>query len=37
MLSANLKELLSKLLENTFNPTVDMPTKLQDTAEIYLI
>ncbi len=32
-----MKDLLNKLLENTFIPTVDMPTKLPDTAGAYLI
>jgi hypothetical protein len=32
-----LKELLNKLLENTFIPTIDMPTKLPDEAGAYLL
>lgn len=32
-----MKEFLNKLLENTFNPTIDMLTKLPDTAGAYLI
>ncbi|MCB2342898.1 GIY-YIG nuclease family protein [Clostridium estertheticum] len=32
-----MKELLSKLLENTFIPTIDTPTKLPDEAGAYLI
>lgn len=32
-----MKDLLNKLLENTFIPTVDMPTKLPDAAGAYLI
>ncbi|MBX4271905.1 GIY-YIG nuclease family protein [Clostridium estertheticum] len=32
-----MKELLNKLLENTFIPTVDTPTKLPDEAGAYLI
>lgn len=33
----NLEELLNKLLENTFIPTLDKTTKLPDTAWAYLI
>ncbi|MBZ9687102.1 hypothetical protein G9F72_012280 [Clostridium estertheticum] len=32
-----MKESLNKLLENTFIPTIDMPTKLPDAAGAYLI
>ncbi|MBU3179183.1 hypothetical protein KPL47_23095 [Clostridium estertheticum] len=32
-----MKELLNKLLENTFSPTVDTSTKLPDEAGAYLI
>lgn len=32
-----MKELLNKLLESTFIPTIDMPTKLPDAAGAYLI
>ncbi len=32
-----MNELLNKLLENIFIPTIDMPTKLPDTAGAYLI
>ncbi|MBU3187496.1 GIY-YIG nuclease family protein [Clostridium estertheticum] len=32
-----MKELLRKLLENTFIPTIDTPTKLPDEAGAYLI
>ncbi|MPM42251.1 hypothetical protein SDC9_88916 [bioreactor metagenome] len=32
-----MKELLNKLLANTFIPTIDMPTKLPDEAGAYLI
>lgn len=32
-----MKELLNKLLENTFIPTIDMSTKLPDAAGAYLI
>lgn len=32
-----MKELLNKSLENTFSPTIEMPTKLQDAAGGYLI
>jgi len=35
--SINLKELLTKLLENTFIPIIDMLTKLPDAAGAYLI
>lgn len=36
-MSRNLKELLNKLLANTFIPTIDMPAKLPDAAGAYLI
>ena len=32
-----MEELLSKLIENTFIPVIDMPSKLPDTAGAYLI